>query len=46
MLFRSKKAATGIITIDDGTEYNGPTLPKILEEWKELKAAADAMCVQ
>ena len=41
-----KKAVTGIITIDDGAEYKGPTLQKILEEWRELKAAADAMCVQ
>ena len=43
-----KKAVTGIITIDDGAEYKGPTLQKILEEWRELKAAEDAMreCVQ
>jgi len=41
-----KKAVTGTITIDDGAEYKGPTLQKILEEWRELKAAADAMCVQ
>ncbi|KAF8503408.1 hypothetical protein F5888DRAFT_984027 [Russula emetica] len=41
-----KKAVTGIVTIDDGAEYKGPTLQKILEEWRELKATADAMCVQ
>jgi hypothetical protein len=41
-----KKAVTGIITIDDGAEHEGPTLQKILEEWRELKAAADATCVQ
>jgi len=41
-----KKAVTGTITIDDGVENEGPTLQKILEEWRELKAAADATCVQ
>lgn len=41
-----KKAVTGIITIDDSAEYEGPTLQKILKEWRELKAAADATCVQ
>jgi hypothetical protein len=41
-----KKAVIGVITIDDGAEYKGPTLQKILEEWRELKAVADAMCVE
>ncbi len=39
-----KKAVNGIITIDDKAVQ--PNLQKILEEWRELKAAADAMCVQ
>jgi len=41
-----KKAVTGVITIDGGAEHKGPTLQEILEEWRELKAAADATCVQ
>lgn len=41
-----KRAVGGAITIDDGTQYNGPTLQKILKEWRELKATANAMCVQ
>jgi hypothetical protein len=40
-----KKAVTGIVAIDDGVEHEGPTLQKILEEWRELKAAADVTCV-
>jgi hypothetical protein len=40
-----KKAVNGIVTLEDDAEYKGPTLQKILEEWKELKAAADATCV-
>jgi hypothetical protein len=41
-----KKAVHGVITLDDSTVHEGPTLQKILEEWRELKAAADAMYVQ
>ena len=41
-----KKAVNGIVTIDDAAIHDGPTLQKILEEWKELKGAADAMYVQ
>jgi hypothetical protein len=41
-----KKAVNGSIPIEDGTEYKGPTLQKILKEWRALKAAADAMCVR
>jgi len=38
-----KNAVNGIVNIDDATVHDGPTLQKILEEWKELKAATDAM---
>jgi hypothetical protein len=41
-----KKAVNGVITLDDSTVHDGPTLQKILEEWRQLKAAAGAMCVQ
>jgi len=41
-----KKAVNGIVTIDDAAIHDGPTLQRILEEWKELKAKADAMYVQ
>ena len=41
-----KKAVNGIVNIDDAAVHDGPTLQKILEEWKELKAATDAMYVQ
>ncbi|KAI0256855.1 hypothetical protein BJV78DRAFT_312934 [Lactifluus subvellereus] len=37
-----KRAATGIVTIDDSAQHEGSTLLKILREWRELKAAADA----
>jgi hypothetical protein len=37
-----KKAATGIVTIDDNVQREGSTLLKILKEWRELKAAASA----
>jgi hypothetical protein len=40
-----KKAVHGVIALDDSAVHEGPTLQKILEEWRELKAAADAMCV-
>ena len=41
-----KKAVDGIVTIDDAAVHDGPTLQKILEEWKELKAVAGATYVQ
>jgi hypothetical protein len=41
-----KRAVNGIITIDDTVVHEGPTLQKILQEWRELKAAADAMYAQ
>jgi hypothetical protein len=41
-----KKAVHGAITLDDSAVHDGPTLQKILEEWRQLKAAADAMCVR
>jgi hypothetical protein len=38
-----KKAVTGIVKIDDSVGHEGSTLLKILKEWRELRAAADAL---
>ena len=37
-----KKAVTSIVTLDDSVQHEGSTLLKILREWRELKAAAEA----